>query len=248
MKKSTFLATSIAAAIFALPTLGMAHEANSFVLRVGAVTVDPNEDSSDLFVSTADIGTVDGARVGLNSNTQLGINFTYKFTDNLGIGVLGATPFKHDIQSTGLLSDLGLGNLGSTKHLPPTITLQYFPLSPSSKVQPYVGVGFNYTIFFQEDTTSDLTAAFQTVADLNNVAVTVTGVDLKLDSSFGLAAELGVDYMLTDRLMLNAAIWYADIDTEATLTAKTEEGIKVKAKLDVDIDPMVYMISVGYKF
>ncbi len=248
MKKSTFLTTSLAAAILALPTVTMAHEANSFILRVGAVMVEPNEDSSDLSVKTADIGTVENARVGLNSDTQLGINFTYKFTDNLGIGVLGATPFKHDIQSAGLLSDLGLGNLGSTKHLPPTVTLQYFPLSPSSKVQPYVGIGFNYTTFFQEDTSSDLTAAFQTVADLNNVAVTVTGVDLKLDDSFGLAAELGVDYMLTDRLMLNAAIWYADIDTEATLTGKTEEGINVKAKLDVDIDPMVYMVSVGYKF
>lgn len=248
MKKSTFLTTSLAAAILALPTVTMAHEANSFILRVGAVMVEPNEDSSDLSVKTADIGTVENARVGLNSDTQLGINFTYKFTDNLGIGVLGATPFKHDIQSAGLLSDLGLGNLGSTKHLPPTVTLQYFPLSPSSKVQPYVGIGFNYTTFFQEDTSSDLTAAFQTVADLNDVAVTVTGVDLKLDDSFGLAAELGVDYMLTDRLMLNAAIWYADIDTEATLTGKTEEGINVKAKLDVDIDPMVYMVSVGYKF
>src|SRR5690606_40775926 len=203
MKKSTFLTTSLAAAILALPTVTMAHEANSFILRVGAVMVEPNEDSSDLSVKTADIGTVENARVGLNSDTQLGINFTYKFTDNLGIGVLGATPFKHDISGAGSVL-AGAGKLGSTKHLPPTVTLQYFPLPASSAVQPYVGVGFNYTTFFQEDTTSTLVDTFSAVAGAQ-----VNSVDMKLDDSFGLAAEIGVDYMVTDRIAINAAISYA---------------------------------------
>jgi len=240
MKKSTFLATSLAAAILALPTVSMAHEANSLVLRVGAVTVDPHEDSSDLKV--AGLGTLAGAQVGLDSDTQLGINFTYKFTDNLGIGVLGATPFKHDISGAGSVL-AGAGKLGSTKHLPPTVTLQYFPLPASSAVQPYVGVGFNYTTFFQEDTTSTLVDTFSAVAGAQ-----VNSVDMKLDDSFGLAAEIGVDYMVTDRIAINAAIWYADIDTEAELTAKFADGSKAKAKIDVDVDPMVYMVSVGYKF
>jgi len=71
---------------------------------------------------------------------------------------------------------------------------------------------------------------------------------MKLDDSFGLAAELGVDIMLSERLLLNAAIWHVDIDTQAKLTGKTVEGINIDAKVDVDIDPMVYMISLGYRF
>lgn len=246
MKSMRTLATAVSIALLALPVTGLAHEADSLVLRLGAVMVEPDESSSDVKVDG--IGAVAGAKVGVDNNTQLGINLVYKFTDHLGLGVLGATPFKHDIAGADGLS--GVGKLGSTKHLPPTITLQYFPLSPSSRVQPYVGVGINYTTFFEEKTDDNLTAVFQAVADANlgANAVKVTGVDMKLDDSFGLAAELGVDLLLTDRLMLNAAIWYADIGTEAQLTGKTAQNVNIKAKVDVDIDPMVYMVSVGYRF
>lgn len=49
--------------------------------------------------------------------------------------------------------------------------------------------------------------------------------------------------MLTDRVLLNAAVWYADIDTEASFDVAGTPG-----KVDVDIDPYVYMVGLGYRF
>jgi outer membrane protein len=106
-------------------------------------------------------------------------------------------------------------------------------MEPTSKFQPYAGVGINYTTFFD----TDLTGTRKSQGFSN----------LKLKDSVGLAAQLGMDYMLTDRIMLNASIWYVDIDTEATVDGPSALSIG-KTKVSVDLDPWVYMAGVGYKF
>ena len=67
---------------------------------------------------------------------------------------------------------------------------------------------------------------------------------MDLDDSWGLALRAGVDYQLSDKWAVNAGLWYIDIDTEATLKT-TGLG---KIKVDVDIDPYVYMVGLSYKF
>lgn len=194
-----------------------AHKQGDFVLRVGAASVVPN-DSSDKILGSQEELKVD-------SNTQLGLTFGYMFTDNISLELLAATPFSHDI-STDLL---GLGDIADTKHLPPTLMVQYYFGEPQSKFRPYVGAGLNYTIFFDEG--------------FNNKAKNVGLTDLKLDDSFGLAANVGVDYMINDQWFLNASAWYANIETEATYKFGG-----AKQKTDVKINPWIFMISGGYKF
>ncbi len=70
---------------------------------------------------------------------------------------------------------------------------------------------------------------------------------MKLDDSFGLAAQIGMDYMLTENVMFNAQVRYIDIDTEATVDGPTALSVG-KTKVDVDVDPWVYMVGLGYKF
>lgn len=64
-----------------------------------------------------------------------------------------------------------------------------------------------------------------------------------MKDSWGLAYQVGADYMLTDNIMLNAQVRYIDIDTTGT----THLGA-TKVKVDVDVDPFVYMVGLGYKF
>lgn len=222
MRKS-LLALSILASVLAAP-LAQAYEAGDIILRAGAATVDPQEDSSALELNGATLG----GQATVDSNTQLGLTGTFMLSDNLGIGLLAATPFEHEVGVKGLG---GLdGKLADIKHLPPTLTLQYFPLHASSRLQPYVGAGINYTIFFDEELTSQREGQ-----GFSN---------LELDDSWGLALEAGVDYMLTDTLLLNATVWYLDIDTTAT----TDLAGAGQVEVDVDIDPWVYMVGLGYKF
>jgi len=246
----TFKLGVLAAAVMVAAPAVQAYEAGDFIGRVGAVTVNPNASSSDLRTGLAGLEVVPGAQVDVDSDTQLGLTLSYMLTNQFALGVLGATPFSHDIKGDGAALS-GTGKLGETKHLPPTITLQYFPMPSGSKFQPYVGAGFNYTMFFEEKTTQKLTDTVDTVAQVNlkTAPGTVDRTDLTLDDSFGLAAEVGMDYMITDKLGINAAVWWVDIDTDAEIGVYAADGSKITTgKLDVEIDPWVYMVGVSYKF
>jgi outer membrane protein len=157
-----------------------------------------------------------GGKVEADSATSLAINFTYMLSDNLGVELLGALPFKHD------LTHDSLGKVGETKQLPPTLLLVY-NFAPQSGVRPYAGIGLNYTTFFSEKTKGAL-----------------DGTSLKLDDSFGLAVEAGVDVDINKDWFFNASLWRIDIDTEAESS--------LLGKFDVAIDPWVLFIGVGTRF
>lgn len=214
-KQAVYLAVAIALGA----TNAHAYTTGDMIVRAGLTTVAPDESSSNVLIGGTDVGV----GVNVDSNTQLGLNFAYFLSPNWAIEVLAATPFEHDI---GLNT---VGALGSTKHLPPTVSANYHFLEADSAFQPYVGIGVNYTIFFSED----FTAANQE-AGFN---------DLSLDDSIGLSAQVGFDYMLDDNWFVNASARYIDISTEATFTNNGTAGT-----VDVDIDPYVYSLTIGYKF
>jgi outer membrane protein len=232
MLKSLFSA-SLLALVVASPA-AFAHQAGDIIVRAGAATVDPQEDSSR--ISTSATGSIDGTSAGVGSSTQLGLTGAYMLTDHVGIELLAATPFSHDISVKGIDAALGTpqgtidGSFADVKQLPPTLSLQYYPMEASSVFQPYVGAGLNYTLFFDDSLTSR-----QKANGFSN---------LDLDNSVGLAFQVGADYMLTDNILLNAAVWYIDIDTTAT----ADHNALGKVKVDVDVDPFVYMVGLGYKF
>lgn len=224
MKSSiTFMAAVLATAI---SSTALAFEKDDLILRAGLATVAPDESSSNILVGSSDLGVA----LGVDNNTQLGLNFAWFFADNMNLEVLAATPFKHGVNFS-VNDPLGTGNqLGEVTHLPPTITVNYYFNDPSSAFQPYIGAGLNYTIFFDED----FTAA--------NEAIGLA--DLSLDNSFGLAAQFGVDYMLNETWFLNGSVRWIDIDTEASFNLSGTEG----AVNSIEIDPLVYTVSVGYRF
>ena len=197
----------ISLALAALSLIAMpaqAYEKGDWLLRVGAGSVEPKSNNSSI--------------VSVDSGAALVFNGTYFFTPNIAFEILAASPFSHDIHDP-----TGAVKLAETKHLPPTFSLQYH-FSTEGAFHPYVGAGLNYTLFFDEETTSAL-----------------PNTTLSLDASFGLAAQLGVDFDLTDKMFLNVDVRWADIDTEASIP---EAGLN----FDVEIDPMVYSLTLGWKF
>jgi outer membrane protein len=222
------LGASLVALALAAPA-AHAYQAGDMILRAGAITTAPNESSGDL---KFDGNKVSGTKATLDSDTQLGLTFAYMLTDHIGLELLAATPFKHTVGVKGLGGGLD-GKLADIKQLPPTLSLQYYPMEPNSRFQPYAGVGINYTLFFDED----LSSARKQQGFSN----------LKLQDSVGIAGQLGMDYMLTENLLVNASVWYVDIDTKASVNGPTALGYS-KTKVDVDVDPWVYMVGLGYKF
>lgn len=175
----TLLASAVA--VSAMPAL--AYEAGDIIVKAGVVNVAPKSDN----LTVKGAGTVD-----VKSDTQLGITATYMVMPQVGIEVLAATPFKHDIELNGK-------KVASTKQLPPTVSAQYYPMDPASKIQPYVGLGVNHTFFFDEEK------------------------DFNLGKSWGLSVSAGVDYMIDDQFIANLGVWKIDIDSEHSALKKDVE-------------------------
>ncbi|HUH60190.1 MAG TPA: OmpW family outer membrane protein [Candidimonas sp.] len=191
-----------AGAMLAAPA--SAYEGGDWLVKAGITHVAPKSNNGKVINNSV------GIDVG--SSTRPSVSLTYMATRNVGVELLGAFPFKHDIKAQ------GLGNIGSTKQLPPTLSLQWHFL-PDAKIQPYVGVGVNYTTFFS------------TKSSLGN---------LKLQDSWGLAAQLGVDVQLTDRWFMNADIRYIDIQSKVKLNGQNIGKVQ--------IDPIVATVGIGYRF
>jgi len=232
MNKS-LLSVALVSLALAAP-LAHAHEAGDIILRAGAITVNPKDDSSSVKV---DQGPLAGANLGgkatLNSDTQLGLNFAYMITNNWGIELLAATPFEHDVKLKGTALGAANGKLGSLKHLPPTLSVVYYPLDAKSAFQPYVGAGINYTWIYDEHVSSQ--------AQANGFS------NFKASNSWGMAFQVGADYMITDNIMLNAQLRYIDINTRATVE-NDAVAPGTRARVNVDVDPFIYMVGLGYKF
>ncbi|MCI5212224.1 MAG: OmpW family protein [Candidatus Electrothrix sp. ATG2] len=214
-----------------------AHKAGDILLRVGAVSVMPDTESGA--VSGLPDG-INNAQVDVDDNAQLSLTATYMLTNNLGLELLAATPFTHDIEGAGDIEGIAVGE---TMHLPPTLSLQYHFGGSDSMFNPYVGVGLNVTMFFSEEVDGQLVDTLNTLPTIAALGG-IHSVDMELDPSIGLAAQAGVDVKVAENWYVNAAVWYIDIGTTAELT--TDLG--TTHEVDVDIDPWVVNLAVAYKF
>ncbi|SDV48454.1 OmpW/AlkL family protein [Chitinasiproducens palmae] len=174
------------------------------LVRARAISIQPD-------VSTS--GTLSTLGVDVNPSTVPELDFTYMVRDNIGVELILGTA-RHKVTSN-------IGSLGRISHLPPTLTLQWH-FNPAGTFRPYVGAGFNYTMFYD----NDLSAGGQ-------------GVSVKT-GRFGGALQAGFDYKLTDRWFLNADVKKLWIKTDASLGGQPIGTLK--------INPWVVGVGVGMRF
>lgn len=207
MKPLTVLPACLLAAALSVPSSASAHEAGDWLLRVGAHVVDPKSDNGRLAGGAlkADVG----------SDLKPTAMIEYMLSDHLGLELIVAAPFRHDIKLNG-------AHAGSTRHLPPTLSLQWH-FNPRGTVQPFVGAGLNYTWF-----------------DGERSAGPIDGTRLKLSNSWGLAVHAGIDFKLNQNWFVGADLRWLDIDTKVRV-----DGASVGT---VNIDPIAYGAYVGYRF
>ena len=143
------------------------------------------------------------------------VDISYFFTKNIAAELVLTYPQDVDIKINGTKQ----GTIGA---LPPSLLVQYH-FTDLGAFKPYVGAGVNYTFFSKR----------------SNILNGAARVDR---DSFGLAAQVGLDYALTKNWSLNFDVKYVQMNTDVTLTAS---GTKVGK---VNLDPMLYGIGVGYRF
>ena len=114
-------------------------------------------------------------------------------------------------------------DLGSAWLLPPTLTLQYHFDPDGAAIRPYVGAGINYTTFFSVDEPA--------------------GLNIDYGDSFGLALQAGFDIPFGKGWSVNVDVKKIYINTDVTIL-----GLGPVVRADVDIDPVVFGVGVGYRY
>jgi outer membrane protein len=183
----------IAAAVLCALTTGaaMAEQAKEGPWLVRARVVQLNSDNGG--------STTPALGLSINDKVIPEVDFTYFFNKNLAAELILTVPQKHTLHSSALAADVG-----TLKHLPPTLTVQYH--FDAGNFQPYVGAGLNYTRFSSVHLGS--------------------GASIDKDSVGG-ALQAGVDVPLGGGLYFNVDVKKVYISTDVALNGAKIGTFKV---------------------
>jgi outer membrane protein len=191
-----------------------------WMIRARALAVVPQEKAT---IYTPAGVVIPGAGLSITNSIVPEVDLTYFFTQNIAVEVIaGVTP--HKIKGAGILAGIPVG---SAWLLPPTISLQYH-FTGMGAFKPYVGIGANYTVFFNEKASA---------------ASGFGRLDLK--DNFGFALQAGVDIMLNRNWGINLDVKKLFLSTDATVyTLGGAPAVTAKVK----IDPWIFGAGVTYRF
>ncbi len=236
MKTSGLIAGAVGLAITGLNLCAFADE-SPFLVRVRALDIRP-ANKSDAIPALG----VAADKIDVSSKWIPDIDLEYYFAPAWSTELVLTVPQKHDV------SVVGVGSLGSFKHLPPTLTAKYH-FNSGGKISPYVGAGINLTLIMDVNlavpgaaTTAEAGSAVMHQAVRPVIHAAAGDLPLTLENhSIGAALQAGVDIRLADHWYGNADIKYVQIRSDVMLAG----GTKVSA---VQVDPLLLGIGVAYRF
>lgn len=197
--KKTLLA---AAALCALTSgAAMAQTEGPWLVRARAVHLDSaNKDGTGLGLS-------------INNKTLPELDITYFFSPNIAAELVLTVPQKQDVTSS------VAGYLGTLKHLPPSLLLQYH-FTHFGSFKPYVGAGINFTRF-------------------SSVKLLGGAADVQRNSVGG-ALQVGVDIPLNKQWSLNFDVKKLYLNADVYVGGVNQGNFKV--------DPVLVGVGLGYRF
>jgi len=227
---SRWLGVFLAGILF-MPSCALAYDKGDFIVRAGYAHLDPSLNSD-----VATLGEIELGKMGADTVDTALLNLSYFTTNHLAIELILGAPPTFDIYGTsGIIENIPIASI---EVIPLVLTAQYYPLDSSYQWQPFVGIGFNYVTSSDVDVDSNLAPFFG--ADK---------IELDVEDSFGLVLSLGLDLKLSDKLLLTAQAYYADVRAEGTASI----GFGGQ-EFDVDMfghtprAAVLYSLTLGYIF
>ncbi len=205
MKMNKLVLAISLAAIGAVSSQVMAQE-SPWLVRARVVNISPANHSDPV----GGVGAAD--RITVSKKTIPELDITYFFSPNFAAELVLTYPQKHDVYLDG-------NNIGTFKHLPPTLSAQYH-FAPTASINPYLGLGVNYT-------------------NISKVNLLAGSGDLE-KSSFGVSLQAGVDFKIDKNWSINLDVKKVQIRSDVSIS-----GSKVS---EVKVDPVLVGLGVGYRF
>lgn len=195
----TLLSLALAASTLAGLPQAQAAQDGPWMVRARVVHMDSRNGDST------------GLGLAINNKTIPDVDISYFFSPNLAAELLLTVPQKHQVTASGT-------PIGSLRHLPPTLLLQYH--FDVAGVRPYVGAGVNYTRFS---------------------SVNLLGGAATIEShSWGPAVQVGVDIPLQNQLYFNLDLKKVHIRTDVYASGAKAGSFKA--------DPLLLGVGLGWRF
>ena len=163
-----------------------------------------------------DMSNKDSTGLGLNVNNKTipEIDISYFINKNVAVELILTVPQKQTVNSTALGTDIG-----TFKHLPPVITLQYH-FDNFADFKPYVGAGLNYT-------------------QITQVNLLDGGANIN-SHSWGGALQAGIDFPIDKNLSFNIDIKKLSLKTDVYVGGANRGVLK--------LDPTLIGVGLGYLY
>lgn len=204
MKKHA-IAAALLGTVLCSATMAQQVTEGPWMVRARAVHLDSSNGDST------------GLGLAINNKWMPEVDITYFFNKNVAMELILTVPQKQTISASGT-------NIGSLKHLPPTLTAQYH-FTDLGGFKPYLGAGVNYTRFSSVRFDPAVDAALNPSIDKN---------------SFGWALQAGVDIPLSKNLYLNVDVKKVQIKTDVS-----SFGGKVG---EFKVNPVLVGVGLGWRF
>ena len=163
-----------------------------------------------------DMSNKDSTGLGLNVNNKTipEIDISYFINKNVAVELILTVPQKQTVNSAALATDIG-----TFKHLPPVITLQYH-FDNFAGFKPYVGAGLNYT-------------------QITQVNLLDGGANIN-SNSWGGALQAGIDFHIDKNLRFNIDIKKINLKTDVYVGGANKGVLK--------LDPTLIGVGLGYRY
>jgi len=238
-----------------------AHEKGDFIVRVGLAGTHITTDLFDGEIALGVRRVVTGVRnldIETKNDTRPVLNFTYMFSNVVGLDVIASTAYKHDVRMSFEVDDRASGtseavdlNTFEFKQQPIALGVTFYPRGAGAAgFHPYLGVGAIYTrasLKLHDDAVEFMRNKREKEIKNNPRSASEEwarqqreNLDLTIDQmredladsvrkdNWGAYATLGADFKLTDKLLLNTQIRYNYSASDFTY--------------------LNYVVGLGYKF
>ena len=187
-----------------------------FYAHVGPGQLAPDEDAT----ISAGGSVIPGGNVSIDSSLTAAVELGYFVTPQFAVSVTGGLPPKEDVNGAGSLAPIG--KLGELYYGPAALTGHYH-FNQFGRFQPYLGGGLAVMYVFGDD----------------DAAAT----NLEVENAAGPAVQVGVNYVISDRVGVFADYKKAWFDTEATGNLGPAPFVA-----DIQVDPSFLHAGVSFRF
>ncbi len=174
-----------------------------------------------------------GALLRIGSADTLGFGYTYRYSPEWSAEVALGLPPAHKVYGAGFIQ--AFGQVSVVEQMPPTVFANYHFVNLWQRVQPFVGLGINYTRFTKTRSTPSGDAA------------SGGPTSIKLSDSWGLAGHVGLTVQYDKHWSLVATVARADVKSDMTAVTQTRDG-EITRSTRINFRPTVYSLSLGYSF